>query len=227
MVNINTLGDTSFAGATPETMKTLLDAHYAGDLSIYDYWGIEDERLVSMGGDISQVVQMVITDREFYLLENGKPAAFVVDQKNVLKDIRRPMNEKLTNRGGWAKCDMRTWCNREYANAFPKDIEGLFKLFYTEGKIVDQFALHSEYEIFGEIEYSREEEAEGSRQLEYYKKTRNRIKCYGDDYGNARWYWERSPYSGTTNYFCAVGTAGYASYSTATNPYGIAPFGCL
>ena len=227
-MNINTLGNTSFTEADPVTMKALLDAHYNQELSIYDYWGIGDERKIMLGGEIDQEIQMVLTDKNHFALENGMPAAFVCSQKNVLARIVRPMNMTWTNKGGWEECDMRTFCNREYANAFPEEIRSLFKRFYTDGKknkVVDQFALHSEYELFGENIYSKK--SEKTEQLEYYKLTRNRVKCEGDDYGKARWYWERSPYSGNTSFFCFVYSTGNANSNLANGSIGIAPFGCL
>ena len=44
---------------------------------------------------------------------------------------------------------------------------------------------------------------------------------------SADWWWERSPYSGASYYFCSVTDSGYADWSGARNSYGLAPFGCI
>ena len=45
--------------------------------------------------------------------------------------------------------------------------------------------------------------------------------------GSAYIWWERSPYSGNSNNFCAVKYSGTADYWGANSSYGLAPFGCV
>lgn len=226
---VNVLGDTSWAKAPAETIQEMLAQHYAGKISIYNFWGIGDEREIKLGGKIDKTIQMVLTDKEFYRLYSGEKAddplcAFTVDQKNVLLDNDRSMNEKCTNEGGWRECDLRKWLNTAYSNALPGEYENIFKCFTVCEGLVDRFCLRSEVELFGEAVYGSDKTG---RQIEWYKQTRNRIKLDGDDYGEARWYWERSPYSGYSNSFCFVTSGGSANGSTASLTLGIAPFGCI
>lgn len=222
--------NTSWSDATIDTVKEMLDQHYAGKLSIYDYWGIGDERIVQLGGEIGQTVQFVLTDKQTNVLaermygQNIK-CAFSVDQKNCLKGVSRPMNEECTNEGGWVESEMRAWVDKAYTDAIPPAYLDAFKKFITEDGVIDRFALRSEMELFGEVIYGSE--GMGGRQVEYYKKTRNRIKLDGDDEAEARWYWERSPYSGSSDIFCVVYSNGGATNDYASDAYGLAPFGCI
>lgn len=226
---VNILGNTSWEKATAETIQEMLAQHYAGKISIYNFWGIGDERKIKLGGKIDRTIQMVLTDKEFYRLYSGERAdeplcAFTVDQKNVLLDHDRAMNENCTNEGGWRECDLRKWLNTVYSNALPGEYENIFKCFAVEEGLADRFCLRSEVELFGNAIYGSDNTG---RQIEWYKQTRNRIKLDGDDYGKARWYWERSPLSGTSSSFCGVDNDGSANYTSASNTGGIAPFGCI
>ena len=226
-VYVNTKGDTNWATAPAETLKNLLDQHYAGQLNIYDYFGIGDEREVSLGGEINQNIQLVLTDKEFYeLTDQPGKCAFTVDQKNLLKDIALPMNKNGSNDGGWQQSDMRGYLNNIYREAFPENIKSLFKKFYVkDADTMDYFILRSEMEIFGEHIYSDEDEP--GRQIEYYKIRRNRMKCIGNDFGSAYGWWERSPFYGNSGYFCSVNGNGSANAANASGTYLIAPAGCI
>lgn len=227
-VYVNTHGDTSWATAPVETVKKLLNKHYSGQISIFNYWGIGDEREIKLGGEINETVQMVLTDKNFYELAPGGhgvgyPCAFTVDQKNLLGKTFRPMNDKDTNEGGWEKSKMREWLNSVYREAFPDGYEEIFVQFVVDG-VVDHFALRSEMELFGETVYSDDE---SGWQIEYYKVTRNRVKCLGSDFGSANFWWERSPNGSGSSGFCYVDSNGNANWSYASGTSGVAPFGCL
>ena len=222
---VNRLGGTEWATAPTCTLIDLLNEHYEGKLSIYDYWEIGDERKIELGGEIGQTIQMVLTDKKTNELVNGVMCAFSVDQKNCLEDIELPMNDEDTNENGWDGCKMRKWLTDVYANAFPNDYRKLFKRFVTEPGVVDLFALRSEMELFGKNIYSF---SDGGRQIEYYKKTRNRVKLNGsDDSGSANYWWERSPCSGNSTLFCGVISDGSADRFNASSASGLAPFGCI
>lgn len=225
---INTHGNTAWGKADIDTIKSLLAEHYSGKISIYDYWGIGDEREIMLAGRINESVQMVLTDKGVYeKAENGHGSgvmcAFTVDQKNLLAETFHAMNETNTNKDGWECSEMRRWLNSVYSDAFPKEYADIFVPFIVEGG-VDRFALRSEKELFGETEYSGDDEG---RQIEYYKVTRNRVKCLGSDCSSSYYWWERSPSSGHSHLFCCVASSGSANSNYAGNPSGLAPFGCF
>jgi hypothetical protein len=86
---------------------------------------------------------------------------------------------------------------------------------------VDWFALPSEIEIFGSTTYSAS--GEGA-QFTWYETAANRIKKVN---GSAYDWWERSPYTSNTPYFCLVSSVGSAVDSDASSTGGLAPFGCI
>ena len=75
--------------------------------------------------------------------------------------------------------------------------------------------LLSEVEIFGSTTYSFA--GEGS-QYAWYKAGNTKVKKVN---GSAGSWWERSPYSGGTTYFCNVGSDGNATTYAAGNSYGV------
>ena len=224
---VNIKGNTTWANAPIETVKELLKQHYNGEISIYDYFGIGDEREMSLGGEINQKIQMVLTDREFYQLADfDAKCAFTVDQKNLLDEVELPMNENGTNEGGWKESDMRKYINKKYLEAFAAQDREIFKRFKLEdADTIDTFILRSEIELFGRHIYSSEDEP--GKQIEYYKTTRNRVKCVGDDFGSAYYWWERSPRCGTADSFCLVPSDGTAGNVGANHSFLIAPAGCI
>ena len=69
-------------------------------------------------------------------------------------------------------------------------------------------------------------EADALAQVTWYATAANRIKKLGPS-GSAYYWWERSPHSSISYYFCYVTSNGSANYYNASNAYGLAPFGCI
>ena len=76
-------------------------------------------------------------------------------------------------------------------------------------------------EIFGSTTYSVS--GEGT-QYAYYKAGNSKVKNKG---GSAYGWWERSPYSGSSNAFCAVFSIGGATSNGASYSYGVAIGFCV
>lgn len=233
----------SWADGTDEEVAAMVAAADAGQINLSDYWKAGDTRTVhlsAMSGSVSnaneshaaQDVQMVLTDPGHYTLANGKKCNFVVLQKDCLKEYG-VMNSQGTNSGGWNGCPRRTWCNSVYRNAIPATLRPIFKQFTTYAAngtgstyvaSSDYFALFSEKEIFGSTTYANSSAEVSNSQLTWFKTASNRIKKVN---GSAYYWWERSPYSGISNYFCSVTHSGSADWYTANVSYGLAPFGCI
>ena len=79
----------------------------------------------------------------------------------------------------------------------------------------DKLFLLSEIEVFGATQYSYAGEG---KQYEYYTAGNSTIKKVN---GSARYWWERSPYSGNTIAFCRVGDYGGAGRSDASSAFGV------
>ena len=176
----------------------------------------------------------MLSDPGHFTLASGKKCNFVVLQKDCLKNTGY-MNSTNTNSGGWDACQRRTWCNSVYYNSVPKSLRGIFKQFqvftatgggFVTRPSVDWFSLFSEKEIFGYTIYAASTAEAANSQLEWFKTSSNRIKKNGMN-GSAYGWWERSPYSGSSNRFCYVTRSGAADRWIANDTVGLAPFGCI
>lgn len=203
----------------------------------------------------AQTVQLVIGDFEHDDLVtsiNGHTkAAITLLQKDCLMDASNAtnptngpgntengyMNSSNTNSGGWKSCARRTWCNNVYFSALPSVWKSMVKTVNkksgtgggsSSGTEItqDKIFLASEIEIFGSITYSVS--GEGT-QYQYYKNaTANRYKMPKWGSSNvSNIYWERSPRSDNTTYFCSVNTNGNAYINNASYVYGVAPCLCI
>jgi hypothetical protein len=94
--------------------------------------------------------------------------------------------------------------------------------------IADKIWLPTEYEMFGSQSYAntQAEAASDQGRLEYYDGNDRRIKYSRTD-GSARVYWEASPRTGYTHYFCRVYTSGAAYTNGSCSVYGVAPAFCV
>lgn len=146
------------------------------------------------------------------------------------------MNSTTTNVGGWKNCARRTWCNNVFFSALPSTWQSMVKTVNkkvsvgnsssTIETVQDKIFLAAEIEIFGSTTYSSA--GEGT-QYQYYKNaTANRYKM-------PKWtssyvtniYWERSPRSGSSAYFCGVDAGGSANHNGANRACGVAPCTCI
>ena len=203
----------------------------------------------------AQDVQFVIGDFEHDDLTtpiNGhSKAAVTILQKDCLMDAANAsnpvngggntengyMNSANTNSGGWKNCARRTWCNNVFFEALPSVWQSMVKIVNKKSGTgggsssgteitADKIFLAAEIEIFGSRTYSVD--GEGT-QYQYYKNaTANRYKMpkWNSGYvSNA--YWERSPNSGYSAYFCGVSTNGNADTDFAGYARGVAPCLCI
>lgn len=231
----------SWANGTDAEVSAMLEAHYAGQIDIHNYWNVGDERVVSLSAmsatgvgesHAAQNVTLVLTEEGGKTLSDGiTTCAYQFDQKHNLNETGY-MNSTNTNTGGWKNSARRTWCNSVYKNAFPATLQPIFKEFINQSgtgggsssgveNTTDFFALRAEVEVFGSLTYSVS--GEGT-QVEYYKTSANRIKQTAGN--NAAW-WGRSPRSGVTHGFCYVAGIGGARSGSAHGILGLPPFGCI
>lgn len=246
-ISLATLKIVSWSSGTDAELAAMLDAHYAGKIDIHDYWAVGDERTVSLSAmakgavgetHVAQNVTMVLMNAGGKTLHNGNTCAFVVGQKNLLANgtTREAgyMNSSNTNAGGWKSSARRTWCNNTYYNAIASGFKALLKQFINKSgtgggsssgteDTTDWTALPAEVEVFGNRSLSVS--GEGS-QFKYYETSANRTKKEGNSGTNSSW-WERSPRSGNSSYFCLVYGDGTADGYNANDTRGIAPFFCI
>ena len=202
----------------------------------------------------AQTVQFVIGDFEHDDLAtaiNGHTkAAITLLQKDCLMDATNAsslnngsintengyMNSSNTNSGGWKNCARRTWCNNVYFNAFPSAWQSMVKTVNkkvsvgnnspTIETVQDKIFLAAEIEIFGSTAHSFA--GEGTQYTYYKNATANRYKMpkWSSSYVS-HIHWERSPRSGSYEYFCNVDYYGQVGSYYASYVYGVAPCLCI
>lgn len=205
----------------------------------------------------AQTVQLVILDFDHDVLTYQLPsynghtkAALSIGLKDCLMDASNAsnpvngssdtekgyMNSTNTNVGGWKNCARRTWCNNVFFSALPSTWQSMVKTVNkkvsvgnnssTIETVQDKIFLAAEIEIFGSTTHSFS--GEGT-QYQYYKNaTANRYKMpkWSSSYVS-HVYWERSPRSGSSAYFCTVDYDGSANFTNANGAYGVAPCLCI
>jgi hypothetical protein len=245
-----------FDTATDEQLAEMVTAYYNGDITLDDVksvWAVGDKRKISLSAmaatgvgetHVAQEQEIVILDFDHDTLAtqvNSITKALIsVQPLRVLSGGTTLeggyMNSSNTNSGGWNSAARHTWCNNVFKAALPSYIQNLVKQVTkpycatynnaTISNVNDYVWLLSENEVFGKKSYSPAQEG---TQYEYYKTTSNRIKYSGNasTKGSAQHWWERSPLSGNTIYFCFVYSDGTASYYNASGTSGLAPAFCI
>ena len=234
----------SWASGSDSDIEEMLAAAYSGAINLSDYWNVGDSRTVTLQSmaatgvgesHVAQEVDIVIQDlAPSYMAEDGTAPKLLWGLKDALKEAGY-MNSSNTNSGGWDSCARRTWCNNVFYPALPELFRKLTKTVNvvaangsstTTATSKDKCFLLSEKEIFGSTSYADGTAEAGLKQVPYYATTSNRVKKLGKG-GSASFWWERSPGSGNSNYFCFVYSDGTASGNTAGGTRGLAPCGCF
>ena len=144
----------TFADGTDEEITKMIEAHYAGEINIGDYWAVGDKRTihhnamaatgVSESHNANDYAYVIIGIEHDNLVTpvNGKTKAAITIQTermlyldttteyNNSYDTSREcgyMNSSNTNNGGWKSCARRTWCNSVYKGCLPPYIQNMMK----------------------------------------------------------------------------------------------------
>lgn len=143
------------------------------------------------------------------------------------------MNNTRTNSGGWQGSLMRKNVMPLIKAAFPSDLQSVIKpstIFTTQGSgdgactaTEDDVFLLAEYEVFGSRNYASSQEPNYLKQYAYYSAGNSKKMYKHNATATAADWWERSPNSGTSNYFCYVYTNGIATIDDAYNSNGVSP----
>lgn len=146
------------------------------------------------------------------------------------------VNNSLSNTGGWQSSLMRTVTMPLIKAAFTVDLQAVIKAstIYTDntgggaGNVVptatqDEVFLLAEYEIFGTNSYATTQEANYLKQYAYYSAGNSKVKRKHNATGTDAFWWERSPGTSDSNFFCAVTPNGDNYYSATYGSDGVAP----
>ena len=154
-------------------------------------------------------------------LSDGTGKAPLTFQLHDCYTTAYPMNDTNTNVGGWRDCQMRTQTMPALKALLPAEVQAgirpVNKLTSAGNQSSsiqttnDKLFLLSEIEIFGSTTHSFAGEG---KQYDYYKAGNSKVK-------DLRW-WERSPRSSNSAYFCLVYSTGVAGVDSASYSNGVA-----
>ena len=190
-----------------------------------DYWKVGDTKTVAVNG-VNYQFQIIGFDHDTLTTKDGtRTKAGITFQMVDCLNTTYSMNGSNTNNGGWNGSTMRTSTMATLLNQLSSDLKSVLKFVNKVTSVgnnssglettSDKLFLLSEIEVFGATQYSYAGEG---KQYEYYTAGNSTIKKVN---GSARYWWERSPYSGSTSYFCSVNYNGTAAYDSASNSLGV------
>lgn len=169
-------------------------------------------------------------------LKNGKDVNFIITAINpyqpnqvafefesLLPDTK-VMNTRNTNRGGWAKSEMKEYMKEVFA-LLPDDLQKVITPRVIKQKLSDGTENMSDDNYLwlrSLTESGRQYDADiDDVAFPYFTGWQSRVKSLGDE---TYYYWLRSPYIGFTTSFWYVSYSGNVSYgANANNSYGVCP----
>lgn len=128
--------------------------------------------------------------------------------------IRRPMNSKNTNKGGFEKSELKKWMDTVLLMAFPEELRD--KIYGLTLPTVGQIVGHEDEWNNNNLEPDTDE------QLPLMKERKNRVAYFKND---SSWGWLRNATKEEVSsaYFAVVGRLGYPNYYGASTSYGVRP----
>lgn len=143
------------------------------------------------------------------------------------------MNNDHSNKGGWQASRMRTVVMPLIKSALPADLRAVIKpstIFTTQGSgdgactaTEDEVFLLAEYEVFGTRTHASTQEPNYLKQYSYYSAGNSKVKYKHNATAAAAYWWERSPVSRYSSFFCTLNTYGSAEISDANFSSGVSP----
>ena len=176
-----------------------------------------------------------ITFQGFKATKNGTPVCLTDSGYDNEKTSGTwfNMNNTSTNSGGWQASLMRKNVMPLIKAAFPADLRAVIKqsTIFTapdKGNIAltatqDEVFLLAEYEIFGTRTRASRQEPDYLKQYAYYSAGNSKVKYKHNATSAAADWWERSPNSDYSYFFCGVGADGSANNSGANLSNSVSP----
>lgn len=188
-----------------------------------DTWKVADHKPMTIGGS-DYLIDIIGKNHDDYSDGSGKaPLTF---QLHDCYNIAKAMHSTGSNTMGWEKCSMRVEHLPTILKQMPADVQSgireVNKISSSGGKkpsletTKDNLFLLSEVEVFGSSSNSLS--GEGT-QYDYYKAGNSTVKNFN---GSAYDWWERSPSSNSTRYYCNVKSTGSSVNSSANVTRGVA-----
>ena len=185
-------------------------------------WVVGNYKNMTINGKAYRI-DIIGKNHDTYAAGGTAPLTF---QMHDCYDETKQMNSSNTNSGGWQNSAMRTTHLPAILNMMPAEVKAAIRDVQKKSSAGNQSSsiqttndklfLLSEIEIFGSTTYSFAGEG---KQYDYYKAGNSKVKNLS---GSANRWWERSPYSGNSTYFCIVHSNGDANATNASYSYGVA-----
>lgn len=211
---------------TSETTTIYVDYGY-----VHRKIDVGDQVTIALNGtdyafDVIGFNHDTLTDANAYGIATATGKAGITFQMHDLFAMRYKMNSSSTNSGGWKSSAMRTSTMATMKGYLPAAwqtaIKPVNKVSGTGGgsssgteTVSDSCFLLAEIEVLGVTGFSVS--GEGT-QYAYYKAGNSKVKNKG---GSADDWWDRSPSSFYSDYFCCVDSYGYADYKYANLSLGV------
>ena len=188
-----------------------------------DTWKVADHKPMTIGGS-DYLIDIIGKNHDDYSDGSGKaPLTF---QLHDCYNIAKAMHSTGSNTMGWEKCSMRVEHLPTILKQMPADVQSgireVNKISKNGGKRIllvttkDSLFLLSEVEVFGSSSNSLS--GEGT-QYDYYKAGNSTVKNFN---GSAYDWWERSPSTGSTRYYCVVKSTGSSTNAISNTIRGVA-----
>ena len=176
-----------------------------------------------------------ITFQGFKETNNGTPVCLTDSgfNTNKISGTWFNMNNTNTNSGGWQASLMRENVIPLIKAAFPADLQAVIKTstIFTApdtGDIEltatqDEVFLLAEYEVFGAHSNASAQEPSYLKQYSYYSAGNSKVKYQHNATSTDAHWWERSPFSVSSDRFCIVTAGGDPNANTAYRSRGVSP----
>ena len=241
-----------WATATWDQIAEAIEAHDRGDVNLYAYWNIGDQRVIEVPETSNEVYSissyhpiLTLVAKDVVDVSGGGKCHFVWQQENTFP-IRVAIRNTNSNIGGWGSTEMRTFLNGPWFEALPEEMKNLsFECIIktsTGGftpqiqETTDKIFLPCCYNVYGTLynNYNQKLGIDGEDDVywDYYKVGVDNVpkKILGDGTDFATNWWLRSPLFDNASRFNAfpLGNimAANTGYSSA-NYFSIAPCGCI
>ena len=185
-------------------------------------WVVGNYKNMTINGKAYRI-DIIGKNHDTYASGGTAPLTF---QMHDCYDETKQMNSSNTNSGGWQNSAMRTTHLPAILNMMPAEVKAAIRDVQKKSSAGNQSSsiqttndklfLLSEIEIFGSTTYSFAGEG---KQYAYYQAGNSKVKNLS---GSANNWWERSPNSGGSAYFCYVYSDDSAGADAAGTSTGVA-----
>ncbi len=233
----------SWANGTEAQIKAMVDAHYANQINLYDYWSVGDVRDITLNGQSHQLVLMHKGGKELVTPINGHTeCAFIVGLKDCMADPMVYHNNYSS--AVWNGMSIRTYCNDTFRSYFSTTMKALFKQFKNISignnlaleNTNDYFSVPAHLEVFPNLESTVGAEATYLHTFTWYRTFGNTYKS-APGVGGTVYYWLRSFHTGNGSeyqqFYQNIVEEGYQvgqqrkSNSASDNKYYVSPYGVI